>query len=83
MKILALTDPVPSGNTFREVLVEQLLNSAVVAGVAAIATWTGTAPDVPILMKAFTLTFLIELRKYRAIIPVRAPAATVLELVPA
>jgi hypothetical protein len=67
LKLLALASSIPSGNSYKDVLLEQVLNSAIVAGIAAVATWTGTTPDLLVIAKAFTLTFLIELRKYRDI----------------
>jgi hypothetical protein len=63
----------PSGNSVVDVLVEQLINSAIVAGIAAIATWSGASPDVIVMGKAFALTFLIELRKYRGIVVTSSP----------
>ncbi len=43
-----------------DVLIEQLINSAIVAGIAGL-----TAADLGVAWKAFGLTFLIEMRKYR------------------
>ena len=56
----------PSGKKVTvNLITEQLINSAIVAGIAGMATWTGMAPDFMIMGKAFVITFLIELRKYR------------------
>lgn len=54
-----------AGNPHRrwwDVVIEQLINSAIVAGIATLSAgwidpWVG--------LKAFGLTFLIEMRKYR------------------
>jgi len=67
LKLLALSNAVTASTSYTDVLVEQLLNSAIVGGIAAVATWTGTTPDLLVAAKAFALTFLVELRKYRGV----------------
>ena len=67
MKVLTIGDPLPTSNAYADILVEQLLNASIVAGVAAVASWTGMTPDFLVMGKAFALTFLIELRKYRVL----------------
>lgn len=52
-----------SGNRPRRyILLEQCINAAIVGGIAAFA-----AGDLIVALKAFGITFLIELRKYRKI----------------
>ena len=48
-----------------EILGEQLLNASIIAGIVAMATWVGEIPDLTAIAKAFGITFLFELRKYR------------------
>ncbi len=67
MKLLFVHAAAPAATSRRSVVIEQLTNSAIVAGVAGLATWTGVIPDPLVMGKAFLVTFLIELRKYRGL----------------
>ncbi len=53
-----LADPQP--RRWWDVLIEQLINSAIVGGIAGL-----TATDLGVAWKAFALTMFFELRKYR------------------
>lgn len=48
------------GRRWWDILIEQLINSVIVAGIAGL-----TAYDAGVCWKAFLLTLLIEMRKFR------------------
>jgi len=52
--------PVAVKRKWWDILIEQCINAAIVAGIAGL-----TAADPHVAWKAFALTFLIEMRKYR------------------
>jgi len=58
-------DPVPLKKFFT-LLLEQCVNSTIVAGIASLSVWAGTdSIDWQSPVIAFGVTFLAELRKYR------------------
>ena len=49
--------------TWKRVLLEQVINAAIIGGIAGAASLA----DLDVALRAFVITFLIELRKYRNI----------------